>query len=395
MCADLLIGAGCVAEVEIERGVARRSGPRAALHRRRSRRISSRMTDATCPAIHTALQATEKGVPFMPLRGVLGSDLVKEPQGLEGGPRSVFRRADPSRAGHPAGRRAVPRALGRRGRQRLGRPAAELATDRACRRSRPSSPSKRQKAGDMLEDELLAPGVISRDLRHRRRAGAARRLAARHRRRLRHRRRAPRALREGGEDARRLRAYLDEFVLYAKEELLACVIARLIGGARHVAVGAASPIPATGRFPVQAEQPVPAGIDAAQAQGQSVHRGLARAVRPRRPGPHRRLLPRRRADRRRGAASTWCAPRAGASPARSARPSCTRWCRSTILFREEHSRRTLVPKVEFVSARGDPRALLTGKALFSLAEGQAPLPAGERASGAYGRRSAKRHRLRF
>jgi glutaconate CoA-transferase subunit B len=37
----------------------------------------------------------------------------------------------------------------------------------------------------------------------------------------------------------------------------------------------------------------------------------------------------------------------------------------TILFREEHSRRTLVPKVEFVSARGKPKALLTGKALFS------------------------------
>ncbi len=35
-----------------------------------------------------------------------------------------------------------------------------------------------------------------------------------------------------------------------------------------------------------------------------------------------------------------------------------------ILFREEHSRRTLVPKVEFVSARGDPAALVTGKALF-------------------------------
>ena len=36
----------------------------------------------------------------------------------------------------------------------------------------------------------------------------------------------------------------------------------------------------------------------------------------------------------------------------------------TILFREEHSRRTLVPKVEFVSAAGNPQALLTGKALF-------------------------------
>ncbi|HEV7477216.1 MAG TPA: CoA-transferase [Burkholderiales bacterium] len=36
-----------------------------------------------------------------------------------------------------------------------------------------------------------------------------------------------------------------------------------------------------------------------------------------------------------------------------------------ILFREEHSKRTLVPKVEFVSAAGNPQALLTGKALFS------------------------------
>jgi glutaconate CoA-transferase, subunit B len=39
--------------------------------------------------------------------------------------------------------------------------------------------------------------------------------------------------------------------------------------------------------------------------------------------------------------------------------------KNTILFREEHSPRVLVPKVEFVSAGGDPAALLTGKALFS------------------------------
>ncbi|HZN99998.1 MAG TPA: hypothetical protein VFB93_02260 [Burkholderiales bacterium] len=39
--------------------------------------------------------------------------------------------------------------------------------------------------------------------------------------------------------------------------------------------------------------------------------------------------------------------------------------KNVILFREEHSTRVLVPKVEFISARGDPAALLTGKALFS------------------------------
>src|SRR5204863_485851 len=35
-----------------------------------------RMKDATCPALHAAFQATEKGIPFMPLRGLIGSDLL-------------------------------------------------------------------------------------------------------------------------------------------------------------------------------------------------------------------------------------------------------------------------------------------------------------------------------
>lgn len=33
--------------------------------------------ESTCPAIHAALQAAEKGVPFMPLCGLIGSDLLK------------------------------------------------------------------------------------------------------------------------------------------------------------------------------------------------------------------------------------------------------------------------------------------------------------------------------
>jgi len=77
MCADLLIGAGCVAEVETsavslgEAGLAPRFTEAA-------EKGLLKIRDATCPAIHTALQATEKGVPFMPLRGVLGSDLTRE-----------------------------------------------------------------------------------------------------------------------------------------------------------------------------------------------------------------------------------------------------------------------------------------------------------------------------
>jgi len=72
---DVLIGAGCVAEVETsavslgEAGFAPRFS--AAL---KAGTITVR--DATCPAIHTMLQAAEKGVPFMPLRGVIGSDIL-------------------------------------------------------------------------------------------------------------------------------------------------------------------------------------------------------------------------------------------------------------------------------------------------------------------------------
>jgi glutaconate CoA-transferase subunit A len=36
-----------------------------------------RMKDTTCPALHAALQASEKGVPFMPLRGLIGSDVQR------------------------------------------------------------------------------------------------------------------------------------------------------------------------------------------------------------------------------------------------------------------------------------------------------------------------------
>jgi glutaconate CoA-transferase, subunit A len=35
-----------------------------------------RVLDATCPAIHAALQATEKGLPFIPIRGLIGSDVL-------------------------------------------------------------------------------------------------------------------------------------------------------------------------------------------------------------------------------------------------------------------------------------------------------------------------------
>ena len=151
---------------------------------------------------------------------------------------------------------------------------------------------------------------------------------------------------------------------YATEELLACLIARLVGDARHAAIGAASPIPASGCFLLRTRRPDLrvslhqkrranpfsegsrelfdlAGqgridvffLGGAQIDGEAAI-NLVRAEGRRFPGSF-------------GSAFMY--------------PLVPR----TILFREEHSPRTLVPQVEFASARGDPAALLTGKALFS------------------------------
>lgn len=156
--------------------------------------------------------------------------------------------------------------------------------------------------------------------------------------------------------------------MYAKEELLACVIARLIAQwgdeARHIAVGAASPIPAAGvllskqtrrelrlSFLHQRKgNPFTEGsrelfdlagqgridvffLGGAQIDG-AANINLVRADGHRFPGSF-------------GSAFMYPV------------------VKNVILFREEHSRRVLVPRVEFVSASGNPAALLTGKALFS------------------------------
>lgn len=75
LSADLLIGAGCVAEVESSAVSLGEAGLAPRFTEAVEKKVLT-VKDATCPAIHTALQATEKGVPFMPLRGVIGSDLL-------------------------------------------------------------------------------------------------------------------------------------------------------------------------------------------------------------------------------------------------------------------------------------------------------------------------------
>lgn len=73
--ADMLIGAGCVEMLETSAVSLGELGPAP----RFIEAVTSgtlHLKDATCPALHAAFQAAEKGIPFMPMRGLIGSDLM-------------------------------------------------------------------------------------------------------------------------------------------------------------------------------------------------------------------------------------------------------------------------------------------------------------------------------
>jgi len=152
--------------------------------------------------------------------------------------------------------------------------------------------------------------------------------------------------------------------LEKREELLACVIARLIGEANHVAVGAASPIPATGAFLLKQKKPQLRISLLQKRTGNPFTEGSRELFDLAGQGRidvfflggaqidgagNINLV---KAEGRRFPGSFGSAYMYGAVP-------------NVILFREEHSKRVLVPKVEFISAAGNPKALLTGKALFA------------------------------
>lgn len=72
---DQLIGAGLVTTVETSAITLGEAGgaPRFVAAVRDG---TINLLDATCPAIHAGLTASQKGVPFMPMRGLLGSDIL-------------------------------------------------------------------------------------------------------------------------------------------------------------------------------------------------------------------------------------------------------------------------------------------------------------------------------
>lgn len=72
---DQLIGAGLVRSVETSAVSLGEAGGAPRFNQAiKDGRIQ--ILDATCPAIHAGLMAAQKGVPFMPMRGVIGSDVL-------------------------------------------------------------------------------------------------------------------------------------------------------------------------------------------------------------------------------------------------------------------------------------------------------------------------------
>ena len=161
LCADLLIGAGCVAEIDTSAVTLGEAGlaPRFTEAAEKGEIV---VRDATCPAVHTALQAAEKGVPFMPLRGVLGSDLVERRGDWKVSQNPFADERDPIllvAAIRPDIALFHARWADDEGNVWIGR-RRELATiAHAAHRCYVTYEEKRP--GSMLEDEVLAPGVLS------------------------------------------------------------------------------------------------------------------------------------------------------------------------------------------------------------------------------------------
>lgn len=152
--------------------------------------------------------------------------------------------------------------------------------------------------------------------------------------------------------------------MHAKEELLAGVVARLIGEAAHVAVGAASPIPAAGALLLKQRKPALRLSFLHKREGNPFTEGSRELF---------DLAGQGRIDvfflggaQIDGEANVNLVHAQGRRfPGSFGSAFMYPLVPKVILFREEHSPRVLVPKVEFISAAGNPRALLTGRALFA------------------------------
>ena len=350
--------------------------------------------------IHAGLQAAEKGVPFLPLRGILGSDLVRHrpdwrvidnPFGPDGAgdPILLVPAIRPDVALFHAAR------ADRAGNVWIGVRRELMLMAHAARTTLVT-------VEEIVEDDLLAddrmrrrhdPGAL-RHARSRRRAAAPGRsaCAAPTRADLAHLRRyAELAADRGGLRAlprrARARARAGGMSDWRPEELLIDVLAGMLDGARPRRGRRRLADP--GRRRACSRASARAGgcgsrCSAASATTRSPTAGASCSTAPRRGGSTRSSSAAAQID---GEANINLVG-VGGYPA-----SRVRWPGSfgsaylyflvprVILFREEHTPRVLVPKVEFVSAPGTspanvyrpggPYALVTGRAVFRFERARA------------------------
>ena len=255
--ADVLIGAGCVAAIETS-AVALGEHGTAPRFAQAVRDGSLRVMDATCPAIHAGLLAGLKGVPFMPLRGVIGSDILAHRSDWKviDNPFAA-RRPDPRRRRDPF---PTSRSSMRRGPTvRATSSSAAAATFSGWRRrpAKPSSPWRRSSTATCSRTATAprawSPRCTSRALRsrsavpHRWDCPATTTRTPRRSRAMRGRRRRRRGSGRGSTSGWRRRLRRLRRMNVSPTELLIATIARLLGGCRNVVIGNASPDPRLGR----------------------------------------------------------------------------------------------------------------------------------------------------
>ena len=348
-----------------------------------------RMKDATCPALHAAFQAAEKGVPFMPLRGLIGSDvlahrpdwkMIDNPFG-DDDPIVLLPAIKPDVALFHA-----PMA-DRHGNVWIGRQRELVTMAHAAAKTVVTVENIHD--GNLLDDPKLGGRHPARLLRRGGRGGAS---AAPGRCRCPtttpgtpsiwpNTRGSPRPTKASRSISSSTSMSAKRRLSFPHEELLASVVADLIGDVRHVAVGNASPIPAAAALLARARgngKPYVSLLGSPQhtfftdggrelfdcagqgridvfflSGGEIDGEGNVNLVSV---GDYDK--PTARFPGSFGSAYLYyVVPK-------------------VILFRTEHSKRTLVPKVSFISApggsddnvqrTGGPIALITNRCLFSF-----------------------------
>ncbi len=156
---DLLIGAGCVAEVQSSAVTLDEAGL-APCFTRAVKAGQIRMLDATCPAMHAMLEAAGRGIPFIPIRGILGSDVLRHRPDWrvidnpfqEGDPILLLPALAPDFAVFHAA------AADRQGNVWVGRHHELASMAHAAKRTLVTV--ERIVEGNLIDDERMAPGVI-------------------------------------------------------------------------------------------------------------------------------------------------------------------------------------------------------------------------------------------